>query len=269
MIISTNAIWNNPVTFNDINLAKQIFGPDIGTLKGKITRTTPTPIVNDYIEIPTELTNMHEDIELCINTMCVNGLTFLTTVSQHLQYCTTIYIPNQSAKTYWHTLKDVFCIYNAAGFLQITKLHANNEFNILKTWLNTLENIHLNLANVQVHVPEAECHNCTIKECICATFHHLPFLATTKTLTQILVMEVAKQLNYFSPKGGISQIYSPLMILHWESLDYNCHCTTPFGTYVQAVNDPIKEMTNNLEPLIVCFSNHPLATKQDMNSSYQ
>ena len=40
--ILTNAIKDNPVTTKDVTLADAIFGPDIGTLKGKSVRTIPT-----------------------------------------------------------------------------------------------------------------------------------------------------------------------------------------------------------------------------------
>ena len=53
--ICMNTINNNPVTTDDIKIAKKIFGPDVGTLKGKTTCRKPLPVVNDYIEIPKEL----------------------------------------------------------------------------------------------------------------------------------------------------------------------------------------------------------------------
>jgi Reverse transcriptase (RNA-dependent DNA polymerase) len=51
-------------------------------------------------------------------------------------------------------------------------------------------------------------------------------------------MESAKKLNFFPPKGGISPYYSPRAILHQQNIDYNKHCSIPFGAYVQAHHEP-------------------------------
>ncbi|KAL7564328.1 hypothetical protein ACA910_007180 [Epithemia clementina (nom. ined.)] len=65
-------------------------------------------------------------------------------------------------------------------------------------------------------------------------------------MTQILVMECAKQLNFYPPKNSVSTQYSPRMIIHHELFDYQRHCATPFGTYVQALDDPM--IKNDLQP---------------------
>ena len=51
-IVRMNAISNCPITVEDINIAEKVYGPDIGSLKGKTTRIKPKPVVRDYIEIP-------------------------------------------------------------------------------------------------------------------------------------------------------------------------------------------------------------------------
>ena len=49
-IVRSNTIKNCPVTLEHISTAEQIFGPDIGALKGKTTRRNPQPVVKDYME---------------------------------------------------------------------------------------------------------------------------------------------------------------------------------------------------------------------------
>jgi hypothetical protein len=67
-----------------------------------------------------------------------------------------------------------------------------------------------------------------------------------KLMQQVLVMDSARKLNYFPPRGATSHFYSSRMIMHKEVLDYEKHCVFSFGTYVQAhdENDP----TNSLKP---------------------
>jgi hypothetical protein len=63
-------------------------------------------------------------------------------------------------------------------------------------------------------------------------------------MTKILVMDSAKKLNFFPAKHGISEYYSPTMILHQRNLDYTKDCKFIFGTYVQANDKP--SPTNDL-----------------------
>ena len=87
-MIRMNAIANNPVTVDDIKIAEAIFGPDVGSLKGKTTRQKPTPVVNNYIKISKSLIATHANVELCMDTLKINGLPFLGTVSKKIFYRT-------------------------------------------------------------------------------------------------------------------------------------------------------------------------------------
>jgi len=77
-----NSIKNSPVTTEDIDLAKRIYGPDVASLKGKTVCQSPAPVVNDVIEIPRELIASQYNVDLFIDTMFVNSPAFLSTVSK-------------------------------------------------------------------------------------------------------------------------------------------------------------------------------------------
>ena len=50
-------------------------------------------------------------------------------------------------------------------------------------------------------------------------------------------------LNAFSPKGGISETISPQTIMMGMRFDFKKHCQLPFGTYVQAHEEPLPSNT--------------------------
>ena len=115
-MLRMNTITNNPVTTEDINIAEKIFGIDIGRMKVKTTRRKPAPVVNDYVEIPKELIATQREVTLCMDSMKVNGIVFLTAVSKNLQYRTAQFVKHQTAEVYREALKELFRIYNTGGF---------------------------------------------------------------------------------------------------------------------------------------------------------
>ena len=146
-------------------------------------------------------------------------------------------LPNQTSESHRSALETVFGIYNRAGF-SIKTIHCDNEFQPLVHPLTNEFGIGINYSNPQEHVPEAERNIRVVKERFRASFHRLPFTKLPRVMVQVLAMECAKKLNFFPPKGGISPFYSPRMILHQANLDFSKHCSIPFGTYVQAHQEP-------------------------------
>ena len=133
-IIHMNVIKNNPITLEDIKIAKNIFGLDVGSLKGKTTHTKPLPVVSDYVEIPQELIAAHHQVTLCMDTMIINGLAFLTMISRNIQYRTAEFIPSLNMESYRSALDHVLQVYKHAG-LSVVKLHCDNEYHPLEDTL--------------------------------------------------------------------------------------------------------------------------------------
>ena len=233
-----NAISDLPVKTKDIDLAEEIFGTDLGTLKGKTTRTKALPMVSDQIAIPPELYKKRESLELCMDLMFVNGMIFFTSITRALYYRTANTLLNRSADELYKGLDEVLRLYNSNGFT-ISKIFCDQEFKPLLDDIkdNFTPPIEMEYCATNKHVPEAERNNRVLKERIRAAFHRLPFQALPKQVLKVLVMETARKLNYFPAKYGISQHYSPRQIVHQEKLDFKQHCQYYLGQYVQAHED--------------------------------
>ena len=233
--IAMNAISDLPVRTVDIDLAEKIFGPDLGTLKGKTTKRKALPMVSDRIAIPPELYEKREALELCMDLMYVNGMVFFTSITRALYYRTASPIPNRTAEALYEGLDEVLRLYNSNGFT-ISKIYCDQEFKPLMDDIkdNFTPPIDMDYCATNKHVPEAERNNRVLKERIRAAFHRLPFRALPKLVMKVLVMETARKLNYFPAKHGISQHYSPRQIVHQEKLDFKKHCQYYLGQYVQA-----------------------------------
>ena len=62
--IKMGGVQNCPIRIEDINIAQNIFGPDMATLKGKSTQRKPKPVLEDWIELQQESLDKHRKIEL-------------------------------------------------------------------------------------------------------------------------------------------------------------------------------------------------------------
>ena len=236
-IIQTNQIKNCPVTIEDVNIWTKIYGPDVNAQKGKTTRPKPKVAVNDYIEIPKEIVEAHQGIELCADVLYIDGVTFLTTISKNLKFITIRYIPNREKETLLEALDKTFVLYNNAGF-EIKEFFADPEFECVRDELEDPENgIIVNIGAAGEHEPNIErCHR-VIKERYRAVYHSCPFSMWPKIMVIRGASEVVKWLNTFPPAGGVSAQYSPRAIIMGRPVEYEKNCKVKFGSYVEAYNE--------------------------------
>jgi hypothetical protein len=80
-LIKMNAIKNCPVTAEDMKIAETIFGANMLSLRGKLTRRKSTLVREDVIEIPEELISQNRKRDLCVDIMYVNECGFMTTIN--------------------------------------------------------------------------------------------------------------------------------------------------------------------------------------------
>jgi hypothetical protein len=110
----------------DVNNAKKIFGADMSSLRGKLTRRKSTPVREDIIAIPEELISQNREIDLCIDIMYVNECGFMTMIDEMIQFRSALPIEKRTHEEYYRVLDMVLQLYNSAG-LHI-KIHCFWEF---------------------------------------------------------------------------------------------------------------------------------------------
>jgi hypothetical protein len=115
-MISMNLIKNNMVTTDDVNLATKAYGPDVGGIKGKTTRSRPTPVTSNIVQIPDELLEIQQDLTVSMDGMTVNSLKFLTAISHDLYYRTAQCVTNPVVSVYKTCMDELLTIYKRGGF---------------------------------------------------------------------------------------------------------------------------------------------------------
>ena len=99
-VFSTNLIKNSKVTCKDVDVAQIIYGNDIITKKGNITKKNSSKLVHDRIYIPPSLIELNKDIHLNIGTISNNGVLFFSPISHDLFYRSAYFVTNKRPKYY-------------------------------------------------------------------------------------------------------------------------------------------------------------------------
>jgi hypothetical protein len=223
-------ILNCDVTRQDILYAEHIFGPDIGSLKGKTVRQASDQVQSGgLVPIPAKIMEHYRKVILCVDVMKVNKIPFLVTISRALKFGTTAWLKNAKITTIMSAITDVRNIYLKRGFL-LEIVEVDRQFEPLRGELGAL-GITLNKCSREEHVPVVKRRIRTIKErCQCIE-NTLPF----KRLPGMLVCQMVSTsnfwLNIYPPKDGVSRSTNPRELITGIKIDYNKHIRAEFGEY--------------------------------------
>ena len=222
---------NCPITHRDVLRAEQIFGLDIGSLKGKTVRQQPPRVEVTEVTLPPTIHQNYQKVTLGCDIMFVNKIPFLMSISRHLRFGTAQHIKNQQGATIFNGIRAIHQIYLQRGF-QIQNAFMDGQFEPLRGNLAEL-GITLNTASNDEHVPKIERQIRTVKERTRVLYCALPFTKMPRRLIIELVYAANYWLNMFPRKGGVSKTLSPRTLLTGQSWSYTTHCKLEFGDYVQ------------------------------------
>ena len=241
-ILKTSSLPNCPVTPRDVLIANELFGPNVGSLKGKTTRRAP-PIVDLPMSVDlTTILKHYGEVTLCVEFLYVNKVPLLVTLSQNIKFGTMEAVADRKEATILKCIKGVVTLYRKAGF-KVTTALMDGEFVPLCSGLMEL-GLRLNETSRDEHVGDIERCIQMVKERMRAIYNTLPF----QKIPARLIIEMAKTavfwLNTFPAAGGASQQMSPRTIVMGQQVDYKRHCRFQFCEYAQTH----EEHNNSMNP---------------------
>ena len=232
-IVNHNLLPNCPVTQRDIMAAEDIFGPDLGSLKGKTVRRRPHSVTTDitYSPLPPTVHERYQAVTLCADVMHVNGIPFFVSISRHLKFGTVEALPNQHMTTIVKCVRNIARVYHRGGF-RLRHSLMDGAFKSIRGDLLGM-GILLNPTSREEHVGDIERYIRTVKERMRCSYNTVPFARVPPRMVVELASREVFWLNAFPPRGGISTTLSPRAIVTGQTVHHDRHCKYEFGQYVQ------------------------------------
>jgi hypothetical protein len=237
-ISDQNLMKNNPVQCVDIKDAENIYGTNVGSLKGKTVTRKGFTVAGQITGVPPAIKPKYQNVTLCNDIMFVNKIPILLTISRGLHFGTVENLNNRQVTTVRNGLRKVLAQYKRRGF-RVTAIHADPEFEPLQAVIGQIQ---FNFCAQNEHVPEIERFIRTVKDRVRSGYNSLSFKRIPRLILIRLVSNAVFWLNDFPHRDGASSTLSPRYILTGKQLDYIKHVRAEFGAYIQTH----EEHSNNM-----------------------
>ena len=234
-MIGQGQLAQSGITAQDVVRSLDIWGPDLGSLKGKTTSHK----AQLEEELPILRTKQFESQTMYLDLMFVNGLPFLIAVVNPLEYVMVNKLSKRDNWTLWGSLESNINHITKYGF-KIKMVRVDGEGAINTEWFeNRISSLGIILdttgAGEAVAVVERKIRH--VKERVRAIINTLPYPLTDKLL-QWLVRYAVNRIVLVVTRISIDQI-SPREKLYGRKLNVAKELKHGFGDYVQVHADTI------------------------------
>jgi hypothetical protein len=123
-VIQSNQIKDCPVTVQDIDVARKIWGKNTAALKGKTTRSKSIPVARDYVKVPMEIMKLHKEVLLTTDILFVNNIHFFLSLSHKICFSEVNHLADRTVPQIFKDFKEMYQYYLQRGF-HIKTVHAD------------------------------------------------------------------------------------------------------------------------------------------------
>ena len=203
-IADQNLLRNSPINWADIRADKDIFGPNLGALRGKTPARRSTVVSGGQDGVPPDILDRHRDLVVSMDIFFINKIPFLLTTLRNLHFGTIEAIPNHQVSTVLQAIQRMLAIYHARGF-RVRTIPADPEFQPLD---GIIPGVSFNFCAQGEHVPDIERYVRTVKDRVCSGYNNLPFSRLPRLVVVRLVSNAVFWLHSLTLMGCLP-LYLP------------------------------------------------------------
>ena len=149
---------NCPITRRDIAIAEDVYGPNLGSVKGKTPNKVVKHVAGNTDPVPPDILLRHRHVSIAVDIMFVNKEPFLISYSRSLRFGITSHLSSRKIDSVGDSLQGMMDMYTSRGF-EMDNIFADIEFEKLRSRFPIL-----NTAGTDDHVPEIERYSRTVKD---------------------------------------------------------------------------------------------------------